>query len=121
YFNLFFNHTTTIEIYTLSLHDALPICLLIRGNYTWSKALGAYSDDQTFARIDRNDHFFYAPQNFDRRHNLSVNWVYELPKPTRNKYLGYIANNWQLSGVYHYQSGAPYSIGFSVSGYGNQN
>src|SRR5207302_10135684 len=83
YFNLFFNHTTTIEIYTLSLHDALPICLLIRGNYTWSKALGAYSDDQTFARIDRNDHFFYAPQNFDRRHNLSVNWVYELPKPTR--------------------------------------
>ncbi len=95
--------------------------LLIRGNYTWSKALGAYSDDQTFARIDRNDHFFYAPQNFDRRHNLSINWVYELPKPTHNKYLGYIANNWQLSGVYHYQTGAPYSIGFSVSGYGNQN
>ncbi len=95
--------------------------LLIRGSYTWSKALGAYSDDQTFARIDRNDHFFYAPQNFDRRHNLSVNWVYELPKPTHNKYLGYIANDWQLSGVFHYQSGAPYSIGFSVAGYGNQN
>ena len=95
--------------------------LLISGNYTWSKALGAYSDDQTFARIDRNDHFFYGPQNFDRRHNLSINWVYELPRPTHNKYLGYIANNWQLSGVYHYQTGAPYSIGFSVSGYGNQN
>ena len=95
--------------------------LLLRMSYTWSKALGAYSDDQTFARIDGNNRFFYGPQNFDRRHNLSVNWVYETPKLSHNKYLGYVANNWQLSGVYRYQSGAPYSIGFSVTGYGNQN
>src|SRR5438034_7409072 len=27
----FFNHPATTEIYTLSLHDALPICLLIAG------------------------------------------------------------------------------------------
>src|SRR5215475_15828420 len=27
----FFNDTATTEIYTLSLHDALPICELIRG------------------------------------------------------------------------------------------
>src|SRR5688572_32685951 len=26
YFFFFFNHTATTEIYTLSLHDALPIC-----------------------------------------------------------------------------------------------
>ena len=26
YFNFFFNDTATTEIYTLSLHDALPIC-----------------------------------------------------------------------------------------------
>src|SRR5260221_4739724 len=28
YFFFFFNDTATTEIYTLSLHDALPICLL---------------------------------------------------------------------------------------------
>src|SRR3989440_824557 len=28
----FFNDTATTEIYTLSLHDALPICMLL-GNY----------------------------------------------------------------------------------------
>jgi hypothetical protein len=95
--------------------------LLLQMSYTWSKALGAYSDDQTFARIDGNNSFFYGPQNFDRRHNLSFNWVYELPKLTHNKFLGYAANNWQLSGIYRYQSGAPYSIGFGVTGYGNQN
>src|SRR5690348_18294542 len=26
--SFFFNHTATTEIYTLSLHDALPICLV---------------------------------------------------------------------------------------------
>src|SRR3712207_7701584 len=28
----FFNDTATTEIYTLSLHDALPICMLTGGN-----------------------------------------------------------------------------------------
>src|SRR2546429_2572059 len=28
----FFNDTATTEIYTLSLHDALPICLTLRGD-----------------------------------------------------------------------------------------
>src|SRR5256885_6872484 len=29
----FFNDTATTEIYTLSLHDALPIFVLVRGEY----------------------------------------------------------------------------------------
>jgi hypothetical protein len=95
--------------------------LLLRMSYTWSKALGTISDDQNFARIDGNFNYLYGPQNFDRRHNLSFNWVYEMPTLTPNKYLGYLANNWQLSGVYRYQSGAPYNPGFSITGYGNQN
>src|SRR5229473_6907246 len=36
---------------------------------------------------------------------------------TSGSITGKIANDWQLSGVYHYQSGAPYSAGFSVTGY----
>jgi carboxypeptidase family protein/TonB-dependent receptor-like protein len=95
--------------------------LLLRMSYTWSKALGTISDDQNFARIDKKFDYLYGPQNFDRRHNLNFNWVYAPPKLTHNKYLGYVANNWQLSGIYRYQSGAPYTIGFSVTGYGNQN
>src|SRR5258706_10447624 len=31
HFFFFFNDTATTEIYTLSLHDALPICLFYRG------------------------------------------------------------------------------------------
>src|SRR5438874_3660862 len=31
FLSFFFNDTATTEIYTLSLHDALPICLLVAG------------------------------------------------------------------------------------------
>src|SRR2546430_9258522 len=31
FFFFFFNDTATTEIYTLSLHDALPICVVFRG------------------------------------------------------------------------------------------
>jgi len=63
----------------------------------------------------------YGPQDFDRRHNLTANWVWELPKGTQNKSLGHVLNNWQLAGIYHYQSGQPYGIGFNVTNYGNAN
>src|SRR5690554_7060125 len=35
-FGFFFNHTPTTEIYTLSLHDALPICV----NITYKSSVG---------------------------------------------------------------------------------
>ena len=36
-------------------------------------------------RIDTNNRLAnYGPQDFDRRHNFNVNWVYELPKATRS-------------------------------------
>src|SRR5574339_511033 len=40
-FFFFFNDTATTEIYTLSLHDALPIfrgCSILMGNREWEKA-----------------------------------------------------------------------------------
>jgi hypothetical protein len=96
--------------------------LLIGGNYTWGKALGTASGDFSFVRIDQfNRQANYGPQDFDRRHNLTANWVWELPKATRNKSLGYVANNWQLAGIYHYQSGQPYGVGFAIPGFGNAN
>jgi hypothetical protein len=58
----------------------------------------------------------YGPLDFDRRHNFNVNWVYELPKATHSRRLGYALNNWQVSGVYRYQTGMPYNITFSVPG-----
>ena len=102
--------------------------LLLGVTYTWSKALGTQANDLPgingfgAPRIDNNQRRAnYAPQDFDRRHNFNVNWVYQLPKATQSKALGYIANDWQISGIYRYQTGAPYNIGFNIpglSGYG---
>ncbi|MDQ3010596.1 MAG: hypothetical protein M3X11_07830 [Acidobacteriota bacterium] len=96
--------------------------VLLGANYTWGKALGTASGDFDFVRIDNlNKQANYGPQSFDRRHNLTANWVWELPKATDSKALGFALNNWQLSGIYHYQTGAPYGVGFNIAGYGNAN
>lgn len=47
--------------------------------------------------------------------------MYEVPKLTRNRVFGLVANDWQVSGIYRYQTGAPYNVGFTIpglSGYG---
>jgi hypothetical protein len=97
--------------------------LLLGINYTWSKALGTQWNDLQgingfgAPRIDNNERRAnYGPMDFDRRHNFNVNWVYELPRFTDSAAAGYLLNNWQLSGIYRYQSGAPYSIGFTIPG-----
>jgi hypothetical protein len=102
--------------------------LLLGVTHTWSKALGTQAVDLPgingfgAPRIDTNNRKAnYGPQDFDRRQNFNVNWVWELPKATRSKGFGLIANDWQLSGIYRYQTGAPYNLGFTIpglSGYG---
>ena len=102
--------------------------LLLGITYTWSKALGTQANDLPgingfgAPRIDNNQRRAnYAPLDFDRRQNFNVNWVYEVPKATHSRALGYVLNDWQISGIYRYQTGAPYNVGFSIpglSGYG---
>src|SRR5258708_21554517 len=41
----FFNDTATTEIYTLSLHDALPICVI---DHLWPKQLALQAPQQSF-------------------------------------------------------------------------
>ncbi|MFN7927849.1 MAG: TonB-dependent receptor [Blastocatellia bacterium] len=97
--------------------------LLLGTTYTWSKALGTQANDLPgingfgAPRIDDNQRRAnYGPQDFDRRHNFNASWVYDLPKATSNNTLGYIANGWQFSGVYRYQTGAPYNLGLTIPG-----
>src|SRR5690606_41873323 len=43
YFSFFFNDTATTEIYTLSLHDALPICVDLKSVWDVVRASGGNS------------------------------------------------------------------------------
>lgn len=91
--------------------------ILLSANYTWGKALGITSSDESGGvRIDGNDRINYSRQDFDRTHNFVFNWVYELPRLTSNRIIGLAANNWQLSGIYRYTSGSPYTIACNITG-----
>jgi hypothetical protein len=96
--------------------------LLLGVNYTWSKALGTQSNDLPGITGFGAPHTLdnrranYGPLDFDRRHNFSVNWVYELPKATGRRALGYALNDWQLSGIYRYGTGQPFNIGYNLPG-----
>ena len=111
-----------------SLNRRFTRGFLLGITYTWSKALGTQANDLPgingfgAPRTDTNNRLAnYGPQDFDRRHNFNVNWVYDFPKLTQNHLLGLAANDWQISGIYRYQTGAPYNVFFTVpglSGYG---
>jgi hypothetical protein len=92
--------------------------VMFTANYTRSSAKGIAGGDWDAARIDGKDkQANYGPLAQDRPHAFVVNFVYQTPK-VANGALGYLANDWQFSGVYRYMSGAPYGVGYSISGVG---
>ena len=52
----------------------------------------------------------YGPCDYDIRHNLTAEYVYELPLKVRNRGLGYALNGWQISGTVFWHSGIPFSV-----------
>ncbi len=58
--------------------------------------------------------------SYDRPHNFVVNFVYQTPK-LASGFLGVLANDWQISGVYRWTSGRPYATSFSIPGIGPTN
>jgi hypothetical protein len=52
----------------------------------------------------------YGPCDYDIRHNLNGQYVYQLPVRVRNHSLGYALNGWQISGTAFWHSGVPFSV-----------
>ncbi len=114
--------------------------LQMQVNYTYSHALDEVSNggfnpfinnNQAIGRVGSlanpiNDNnlrqFSYGNADYDTRHYLSANYVYELPKgPTA------LLKGWQLSGTLFARSGLPYTVvntaasnDLSQTGYGSQ-
>jgi hypothetical protein len=93
--------------------------------YVWSKSLAINSVDGAAgvpnlseAETRRLD---YSLTDYDRPHNISTNFVYQTPELSQSKALGLLVNNWQISGVYFWTSGRPYTVGFNIPGIGATN
>ena len=52
----------------------------------------------------------YGPCDYDIRHNLSGQYVYQLPSKFKNHALATAFNGWQISGTIFWHSGIPFSV-----------
>ncbi|MGH9747356.1 MAG: carboxypeptidase regulatory-like domain-containing protein [Candidatus Acidiferrales bacterium] len=52
----------------------------------------------------------YGPCDYDIRHNLSAQYVYQFPSKAEGRLLGYALNGWQVSGTVFWHSGIPFSV-----------
>jgi hypothetical protein len=87
-------------------------------NYTWSRCMDTVSNGGFLqfsaggilsplpGELARD----YGPCDYDIRHNLSAQYVYQLPVKVRNRDLGYALNGWQVSGTVLWHSGIPFSV-----------
>jgi len=87
-------------------------------NYTWSHCLDEVSNGGFLpfsaggllsplpGDLRRN----YGSCDYDIRHNLTGQYVYELPIKVTNHALGYGLNGWQVSGTVFWHSGVPFSV-----------
>jgi hypothetical protein len=52
----------------------------------------------------------YGPCDYDVRHNLTAQYVYQLPVKFQNRTLAKMLNGWQVSGTAFWHSGIPFSV-----------
>jgi hypothetical protein len=106
-----FDGTSNYNSLQASLQRRFSQGLTLGAVYTWSKAMATANSDE-----DLQDPFFprlvnYSVADWDRRHVFAINYVYDLPKLTKRlggpKWLSYVTDNYQLSGVTQVMSGAP--------------
>jgi hypothetical protein len=113
----------------VTLRKAMSSGLQFDLNYTFSKSIDIGSNAE---RINEFEGFGFSSQvinswapnqlravsDFDTRHQINANWVYEMPFGRGRRFgsgMGKIANavigGWGLSGIVHWTSGLPFSMG----------
>ena len=92
-------------------------------NYSYSKALdnisnggsgepySAYSNVSITQQINPfNPNAQYGPADYDIRHYISANYVWELPIKSENRLLNAAIGGWLVSGTFYYHTGLPFTI-----------
>jgi hypothetical protein len=87
-------------------------------NYTWSHCMDTvsnggflpFSAGGILSPLPGDLARDYGPCDYDIRHNLNAQYVYQLPTRVRSHSLGYALNGWQISGTAFWHSGVPFSV-----------
>ena len=83
----------------------------------------ATQGSNSFPQEARNLDAWYGPSDFDIRHRLAVNYVFELPFGSNKKYAtsgvgSAILGGWTWSGIYAIRSGRPFTVSQSSNNVG---
>ena len=87
-------------------------------NYTWSRCMDTvsnggflqFSAGGILSPLPGDLARDYGPCDYDIRHNLNAQYVYQLPLKFKNHSLAYALNGWQVSGTVFWHSGIPFSV-----------
>ncbi len=113
--------TSNYHALQLSMRQALKYGLEYDLNYTYSKSMDEGSDPERNGTTGSpivnsfSPDQWYAPSDFDVRHNLTANYTAPLPFgkgaliQTKSRLLDTIVGGFQLNGLVHYSSGFPFS------------
>ena len=101
------NGTSNYNAMWISVKKRVAHGLQFAGNYTWSHAFDEASGDNSGSTFSNayDPRMDYGPSNYDARHHLSFNAVYQLPF-SGNRLL----EGWQMAGILALQSGNPLNI-----------
>jgi outer membrane receptor protein involved in Fe transport len=92
--------------------------VMVKGAYTYSKAINM-TDDDGWASVNWNwAPAFYrnrAAAGYDRTHVFQIGWVYEMPFGTGKKWMnhgpaGYVLGNWMVNGIMSAYTGVPFTV-----------
>jgi hypothetical protein len=87
-------------------------------NWTWAKSMDYTSNDWGAVSQYLNRRVWnYGPSDFDKRHVVNLNWVWDLPRASklvRNPAVKAVFDDWQLSGVATFATGTPVTPGYST-------
>ena len=98
-------------------------------NYTWSRCMDTvsnggflqFSAGGILSPLPGDLARDYGPCDYDIRHNLNAQYVYQVPLKFKNRSLAYVLNGWQVSGTVFWHSGIPFSVlstAYSANGNG---
>ena len=103
-----------------SLQQNLWHGLTARFNYTYSHAMDNTSNggilpfslgNSIEAQISPNNPAAqYASSDYDARHQISANYVWDLPIKPANHFVNMVAGGWQIAGTFFYRTGFPFSM-----------